>query len=152
MPRAVWGLRVLRLRGRGLAQGRLSGRAVVPSGRAVRSCGRVLLRPYSGREVAITVPYRGPRALACLVLLSWLTVTLASCGATSPARSGPAHAAVRAKPPAAPSARNRASGPGSPLALSAPAPLVSGTTAGQGRWRAVGRRVRGYSAVYETRL
>ena len=98
------------------------------------------------------MPYRGPRALACLVLLSWLTVTLASCGATSPARSGPAHAAVRAKPPAAPSARNRASGPGSPLALSAPAPLVSGTTAGQGRWRAVGRRVRGYSAVYETRL
>ncbi len=38
------------------------------------------------------------------------------------------------------------------MAPGALAPFAGGSTAGQGRWRAVGRRVRGYAAVYETRL
>jgi hypothetical protein len=86
-----------------------------------------------------------------VALVAGLSGTLASCSSVGPARSGPAHAAAPAKPPDPP-ARRQASTPGAPLAPSALVPFTTGSSAGQGVWHAAGRRVRGYAAVYETRL
>jgi hypothetical protein len=102
--------------------------------------------------VPITESPRGSRALACLALVAALSGTLASCSSVSAARSGPARAAVPAKPPDPDSARRQADAPGSPLAPSALVPFTAGSAAGQGVWHAVGRHAGGYAAVYATRL
>ena len=125
--------------------------------RAGRSRARYMVRAssarlYSGR-VATIEPGHGLRNLACLVLLAGGSVTFASCNAASPAKPVPAQATAPAKPPAAPSAHEEDIAPASPLPVpKALAPFTSRAAAGSGVWRAAGRRVHGYPAIYETRL
>lgn len=85
-----------------------------------------------------------------------LCAVLASCDSGSPSRARPLHV-----PPAARSAQATAQPAEPVLNLSVPLPAPAaltpfgggpGTLAGQGIWRAAGRRVRGLVAVYETTL
>jgi hypothetical protein len=89
------------------------------------------------------------RALTVPVAMAVCTAALASCGAglgraAGSTPGGQGHASASA-------ARHQAAA--SP-ALPAPAALapLAGSAAGQGEWHPVGRTVRGYRVVYETRL
>jgi hypothetical protein len=105
--------------------------------------------------VAYTEVLRRAGVATCLVLLAAGSSALASCGATHPGPAQPAssaHAAAAAKSRGT-DAGLSGSAPGSPLpAPAALVPFGRSAVARQGIWHAAGRHVRGFRAVYETRL
>jgi len=107
------------------------------------------------------------RTLVRPLLLTAVSVALASCGHGAPAGLAPVHATAPATSPSRaghPTAAGHrtgttaglgraAGGPGSPLPVpGALAPFGSPAAAGEGTWRPAGRTVRGVRAVYQTTL
>ena len=111
----------------------------------------------------MTTLHVGPRTLARLLLLTAVSVGLASCSTGTPAAVAPAHdtsPATRPATTARPSNPPSPSRPGTPAAAGSTGPLPTpaalapfgGPVAGQGAWSPAGRPVGGVRAVYETAL